>query len=139
MPLAPLRERRDLCRLLRDLGGRQREALAGHDYDALIAVLGERRSVLERLTRLTVPAREWPSRRDRLGAAERVEGDALSAEANAILAQLARAEEEAVAELKGQRDKTLADLREIGSAGRVNAAYRDSLAPATRRSLDVDR
>lgn len=139
MPLMSLRERRDLCRALKDLAGRQREALAARDYDGLIELLGERKALLGRLASLGPSLGEWAASRDSLADSERAEGDRLWAEARSLLAELARAEHEAVAELTSQRDATQAELREIAAAGRVNAAYRDSLAPVTHRSLDVDR
>lgn len=139
MPLSALRERRDLCRTLRDLAGRQREALAARDYDVLIELLGERKALLARLARSSPSICDWMASRDSLAASERAEGDRLWVEARSLLGDLARAEQEAIAELTAQRDATQAELREIAAAGRVNAAYRDSLAPVTHRSLDVDR
>lgn len=139
MGLVPLRERRDLCRALQALAVRQRETLETRDYDALIACLGERKTLLGRLAAVTPGPGDWADSREGLPAAMRAEGDALWAETRSLLAGLAEAETLAIAELTSQRDATQAELREIASAGRVNAAYRDSLAPVTHRSLDVGR
>lgn len=139
MTIAALRERRDLCRSLKSLAEGQRTALADGDYDLLIRILGERRGLLDRLSAATAASRDWPASRGLLSEAERREGDSLWAETRLLLGDLARAEQEAVAELTARRDATRDELRDLSSAGRVNAAYRDSLAPVTHRSLDVDR
>lgn len=134
-----LRDRRDLCRTLGELSKRQHEALAGRDYDALIEVLHEKGALLDRLAHLTQSVRDWSAVRETVPATERSVADELIAEANHLLLQAADAEHEAVNELKTHRDATQQELREISAAGQVHTAYRDSLAPATHRSLDVDR
>jgi hypothetical protein len=139
MSLVTLRTRRDLSRSLQELSARQREALEGQDYDALIALLSEKRSVIDRLVTLTPSAHDWIGRRQMLPAGEREEGEALLSETNRLLAEINDAERIAVDELTRQRERTRAQLLEINAAGRVHSAYRDSLAPVTRRSLDVDR
>lgn len=139
MALRELRERRDLCRSLMSLAEAQKAALADGDYDSVIQILGERRGLLDRLGSASAASRDWPSSRGLLSDAERREGDSLWDETRLLLGELARAERDAVAELTARRDATRDELRDIASAGRVNAAYRDSLAPVTHRSLDVDR
>lgn len=134
-----LRNRYDLCRTLRTLAERQREALAERDYDALIGLLGEKRSAIERLAALTPVARDWAAARHAASDRERTEGEALLAETNRLLAEVSRVDADATEELTRQRDATRNDLSEINAAGRVHSAYRDALAPATHRSLDVDR
>ena len=139
MTIATLRTRRDLSRSLRELSQRQTEALSLRDYDALIQVVSEKRSVIDRISTLTPAAREWLDGRHTLSAGEREAGEALMAEANQLLADIGSLESSAIEELARQRDETRRELLEINSAGRVHSAYRDSLAPITRRSLDVDR
>jgi len=139
MAIVALRERRDLCRSLKSVAESQREALAGEDYESLIRVLGERRVLLDRLAAAATASRDWPTTRTLLPEAERIEGDALWNETRTLLGELARAEQEAITDLTARRDATREELRDIASAGRANAAYRDSLAPVTHRSLDVDR
>ena len=139
LSLVALRTRRDLSRALQGLAARQREALGECDYDGLIEILGEKRTVIDRLISLTPVARDWAERRQRLGHAERAEGDALLAETNRTLAEVTNSERVAVDELTRHREGTRAQLLEINAAGQVHSAYRDSLAPSTRRSLDVDR
>lgn len=139
MTLAALLERRDICRSLKSLAECQRAALAEGDYDSLIEILGERRGLLDRLAAATEASRDWPASRATLSEVHRRDGDALWNETRALLGDLARAEQEAIADLTARRDATRDELRDIASAGRANAAYRDSLAPITHRSLDVDR
>jgi hypothetical protein len=139
MTLVTLRTRRDLSRSLRELSARQREALEGQDYDALIGLLSEKRSVIDRLVMLTPSAHDWMAKRQTLPVSEREEGEALLSETNRLLAEINDAERVAVDELTSQRERTRSQLLEINAAGRVHSAYRDSLAPVTRRSLDVDR
>lgn len=139
MSIARMRARRDLCRTLQTLSERQRDALAEQNYDELIAVLNEKRSLLEQLAGHSAAARNWPAESVFLSAEDRAAGEALLGEANQLIADAARREQEDVAELTQQRDSTQAALNEIASAGRVHTAYRDALAPVTHRSLDVDR
>jgi hypothetical protein len=139
MSIVSLRTRRDLCHSLQALSGRQSDALAQRDYDGLIELLGEKRSVIDRIAALTGSVREWSENRSRLPAAERLEGEALVSEMERLLEALGASEQAAVEELAKQRDATRGELLEINSAGRVHSAYRDTLAPATRRSLDVNR
>jgi hypothetical protein len=139
MILAKLRERRNICRTLLELSSRQRATLSDRNYDDLIALLGEKQTLLERLAALSSAARNWNAERVFLSPGERAEGEQLVAEGTRLLADAARHEEADIAELTSQRDATQAELREISSAGRVHAAYRDSLAPVTHRSLDVGR
>ena len=139
MSIITLRTRRDLCRSLHDLSQRQRDALGRRDYDVLIELLGEKRSVIDRITALSGPVQHWSMNRSRHPASERVEGEALLAEMEQLLGELGDSEQAAVEELTKQRDETRGELLEINAAGRVHSAYRDTLAPATRRSLDVNR
>ena len=134
-----MRARRDLCHALLALSDRQRNSLADQNYDELIALLGEKRSLLEQLAAHSAVVRNWSAERVFLSAEDRSQGEAFLIEANQLLADAARREQEDVAELTQQRDSTQAALNEIASAGRVHTAYRDSLAPTTHRSLDVDR
>ena len=138
MPIRPLRDRRDLCRTLRVLADRQREALVAEDYDALLAVLAEKQRLLDRLPAANAAARDWSTARAGVAEPDRSEGDALAAEGGRLLAELLRIEEESVADLTARRDATRDELRDLNAAGRVHSAYRDALAPVTHRSLDVD-
>ena len=139
IPLVSLQKRRNICRTLHELAGRQREALAAEDYDALISILGERKGLLEDLAATGGTVRTWAADREGLPDRQRAEGDALWEETRLLLASLAESEREAIGELASRRDATQAELRDLASAGRVNSAYRDSLAPVTHRSLDVGR
>lgn len=139
MSVTRMRARRDLCRALQTLSDRQRAALSQQNYDDLIALLGEKQVLLEQLAGCSAVVHNWAAERVFLSAADRAEGEALLKEANQLLADAARREQDDVAELTQQRDSTQAALSEIASAGRVHTAYRDALAPATHRSLDVDR
>lgn len=139
MSVSRIRARRDLCRALQGLSERQRNALAEQNYDELIALLGEKRSLLEQLAACSSVARNWAAERVFVSPEDRAEGEALLREANQLLADAAQREQQDVAELTLQRDSTQAALNEIASAGRVHTAYRDALAPVTHRSLDVDR
>lgn len=132
-----LRVRKELCCSLRTLATDQAQALSERDYDRLIAVLAEKSRLLDRLGQLTEPVREYSS--SHLDPDERAAANTLMADANLILMELADAEHQAVAELLSQRAVTERELREIAAAGQVHSAYRDSLAPVTHRSLDVDR
>lgn len=131
MPPQALLDRLDVCHALRSCGERQAAALADRDYDALLAVLSEKRRLLDRLPRTAAAS---PG----LSEADRAASSAIVDEAGRLLAELARDEDADMALLLRQRNETRDALRELTDAGRVHAAYRDALGPSTHRSLDID-
>lgn len=139
MTIARLRERRDLSCRLAELSERQRLALGDRDYESLIGILSEKQTLLERLAVLSAAARNWSAERVFVSPGERAEGEALLNEGTRLLGEAARLETDDIAELTAQRNAAQAALQEISSAGQVHSAYRDALAPATHRSLDVGR
>jgi flagellar biosynthesis/type III secretory pathway chaperone len=139
MSVSRMRTRRDLCRALQTLSEKQRTALTEQNYDELIILLGEKRTLLEQLAAYSSVATNWAAERVFLSPEDRAEGEALLNEANRLLADAAQREQHDVVELTQQRDATQTALNEIASSGRVHTAYRDALAPVTHRSLDVDR
>ncbi|MDQ3333192.1 MAG: hypothetical protein M3552_21515, partial [Planctomycetota bacterium] len=99
MSVTRLRERRDLCRTLLELSDRQRAALAERRYDDLIVLLGEKRTLLDRLAVLSSAARNWAAERVFLSAADRAAGEELLVEGNGMLGEAERDEQQDIAEL----------------------------------------
>jgi hypothetical protein len=65
--------------------------------------------------------------------------EAALAESETLLAELLEHERESTTVLARRRDETRRQLQNIASGGQANEAYRDTLAPATSRHLDVDQ
>lgn len=139
MTLTILRERRDLCRELHRLTDEEQCSISQSDYDALIEILAQKRSVVERLLESSPVAREWPKAHASFSVDDRAEGERLLAESRQLLARIAESETHAINALMEQRDSTQRQLSEIASSGQANVAYRDALAPATHRSLDISQ
>lgn len=141
--LATFRARKQLCAALLELSRRQRALIDADDYTQLLVVLGQKQRILGRLEELK--GREpdllerWQAERDGLESTTRAECDQALAETETILADLAEEENDATQHLAQRRDETRRELEALAQGSEVHDAYRDSLAPATHRHLDVDR
>jgi hypothetical protein len=137
------RVRRERCAKLLELSRRQSELIAVHDYTSLLSVLGRKQRLLGELDQLGQELPElwanWRQERDRLDGECREDCDHLLAETEAILADLVLEEKRSAASLTQRRDSLREQLESISTGARVHDAYRDNLAPATHRRLNIDR
>ena len=135
--------RRDHCHKLLELSRRQMELINQDDYNQLLAVLGQKQRILTQLDDLKKqhrrPLEFWQHNRDQLDATLRDDCQHLLAETEAVIAQLLEEETASTRHLTDRRDATQKQLQAISQGTQVHRAYRDSLAPSTRRHLDVDQ
>jgi len=136
-----LQMRRQHCRNLLDLSRRQRGLIDASDYSHLLTVLGQKQRLLGRLDELNTQhpdfRGQWATLRT-LGDPEwRDDCEHVLAETEAILADLLAEEQESTEFLTQRRDDTQKQLQAVSQGARVHEAYRECLAPATHRHLDV--
>jgi len=136
-------DRRDLFQNLLDLSKRQHELIEQEKFSELFELLSCKQQILNRLDVLSTGQQpvwhSWREDRDQLDPAIRADCEAALAETEGILKQLLNAEGESTNLLVRRRDDTRRQLEAIAQGNRVHEAYRDSLAPATHRRLDVDQ
>jgi hypothetical protein len=134
---------REHWRRLLELSRRQMAMIEADDYPQLLSVLGQKQRILGHLDDLKqrYPGlrERWLSRRGTIDPELSDDCNHVLAETEAILAQLMKEEQISTERLTGRRDKTQQELQAISNATEVHKAYRDGLAPATHRHLDVDR
>lgn len=137
-----LESRHDTCRALLELSRSQASLIEADDYSELLAVLGRKQSLIERLAE-TKRSHEhvwtnWKSVRAELASDSRDRCDELVERTESLLAELVQLEETSTRSLVARREETRVELRRIDDGSRTNMAYRDSLAPSTHRHLDID-
>jgi hypothetical protein len=133
--VALLTEQRDLYARLDGLADRQRLLISGDEPEDLLAVLGERQTVLDRLGVLAADMRpyqqSWRDVRGRLSGEEGARADRLILEVNCLLAGILE-KDEADARLLAARKhaaaQAMGDLKKSRAAG---AAYAASAQSAT--------
>lgn len=128
---------------LLDLSRQQLGLVESDDYTRLLTLLGGKQQVIHRLEALgrRDPRLwdDWRETRDRLTPPARSACEQVLAETESLLAQLLEQERVSTETLKARRDETARELRSVAAGSRVNQAYRDSLAPATHRHLNLDQ
>ena len=141
--LTLFQSRRDHCHALLNLSRTQQELIRADDYTGLLVVLGQKQMILGRLDEVTSRHREiisqWQSLREQLDAETRLNCDHVLAETEAILAELIEEENNSTQGIVRRRDAAHSELQSLQQGNRVNHAYRDALAPATHRYLDLDQ
>ncbi len=132
---------RECCRRLLDLSRSQDRLIEENDYDELLAVLGKKQQVLDQIAKFEEHRPRiksmWKSLRGQLDDTLRGRCESLLDETAADLEELVRQEHRSSREIERRRAGTQQELRNLDQGERVQAAYRDSLAPVTHRRLDV--
>jgi len=124
-----LSEQRRLYVQLSGLADQQRSLITGDDPERLLAVLGDRQQVLDRLEalgrRLQPYQRNWVQTRARMSRVQEREVDVLVSEINRLLSAIV-AKDEADAQLlaarKSSTSKSIAGLKTARQAGAAYAA-----------------
>lgn len=136
-------DRRQCFAELLELSRQQLGLVESDDYTRLLTLLGGKQQIIHRLEALggRQPRLwdDWREARDGLAPAARGACDQVLAETETLLAQLLEQERVSTETLKARRDETACELRTVAAGSRVNQAYRDSLASATHRHLDLDQ
>lgn len=113
------------------------------DYTRLLSLLGSKQRVIGRLEEIgKLHPRlwdAWRTARTQLPPVERATCERLLAETEALLAELLEHERVGTEQLARRRDHTQLELQDVTTGSQAQSAYRDSLAPATHRHLDIDQ
>lgn len=137
-----LTTRRALCEELLDLSARQRRLIAEDDYPRLLEVLARKQRLLGRLDAAepshTTLKEQWLSLRDTLDPDVRRDCEQILNDLDEMFQRLLDEERSGISDLTHRRDEAQRQLQAISDGPRVHAAYRDSLAPATHRHLNID-
>lgn len=136
-----MQKRYAMCQSLLELSLQQDQFIETDNYTALVEILGKKQQVLGQLDSMNQkhPAlkEQWLKHRDQIPQNSRVECDKMLANVEEVLSKLMQHEEQATNSLVKRRDETQKKLNDIATGTQVNEEYRDNLAPATHRHLDV--
>lgn len=134
-------QRRQYFRDLLQLSRGQLALVETDDHAQLLSLLGAKQRIIGRLEDLGQRRpelwQEWRRERDRLDPGDRASCESALAETESVLAELLETERICTETLSQRRDATRRELQRVVHGSHVNQAYRDSLAPATHRHLDV--
>jgi hypothetical protein len=150
MPTAPrtldvaavVKTRLEYCRALRALSVRQMELIESEDDAAILQVLSQKQQLLEEFSRApqqTQFRQQWRASRDALTPDLRSDCERMLAECEAVLDDVLQREQAGADRLAARRDNSQQQLQMITHGAQAHGAYRDCLAPATHRFLDVNQ
>lgn len=132
---------RECCREMLELSREQRQLIERDDYTELLAVLGKKQKQLKRLDEFSKHRPQirslWRAHRDGLHEDVREECEELLLQTETDLAELVSQERECTDRLQSRRIDLHGELKNISQGERVSEAYRETLAPATHRRIDV--
>jgi hypothetical protein len=136
-------DRRQCFADLLELSRRQLQLVETDDYPQLLGLLGGKQQILGRLEAISIREPrlwdEWRRERDRVAVATRQACEQTLADTEVLLAELLEHERISTDTLARRREQTARQLQAVAGGSRVNQAYRDCLAPATHRHLDLDQ
>lgn len=122
-----LLEQRDLYRRLLGLAGHQRALIASDREEELLAVLGERQTIIDRLGVLAERFRpiqqKWPQVRARLSAEQSSRIDELLTEINGMLAELVEHDKQDAVALADRKAATASAVQGVKRVKQARAAY----------------
>lgn len=136
-------ERRGCFAELLRLSREQSELVESEDYDRLLSLLAGKQRVIGRLEEIGRARPElwrlWRASRDSLTGVSRRTCEEILVETETMLSELMERERVSTEALTKRRNDTQRQLHCVAAGARVNDEYRDSLAPATNRFLDLDQ
>jgi len=139
--LSLFQERHDQSRILLSLSEQQHHAINQNQLDDLLSILGRKQRVLDAMGIISQQKPQlwdsWKKERDDLSEHTRRHCDRLLDETENLLAKLIDQEQQGTETLTQKRDETKNQLEQISQSVQANNAYRDNLAPATHRHLDI--
>lgn len=141
--LIPLLTRQlELYRRLKRLSDRQRELVCQRDPQPLLALLAERREVVDQVAtlngRLTGLRDQIRPDLTPLSSDCRRQADSLLADAAATLQHILAADEQDAGLLRARRTSTADDLASLSTAGQACRAYARDLSPGGPALLNTD-
>lgn len=139
--LSLFQTRHDQSRILLTLSKQQQQAIEHNQMDDLLSILGRKQKVITAMEVLSKQQPElwknWKHERDQFSEHIQRHCDRLLQETENFLAQLIQQEQQDTDALTKRRDETKTQLEQISQSVQTNQAYRDNLAPATHRHLDI--
>ncbi|HAH48930.1 MAG TPA: hypothetical protein DCM07_29635 [Planctomycetaceae bacterium] len=133
--------RLEYSRALLTLSLQQQELIKEDDYSSLLDVLGKKQRLLGQLDQYTkqLPRlwEQWQQDRDLLPDGQRAACEQILSDSEAVLAQLLKNEDTSTQSMVDRRDRTKQQIQSLNQGAKVGEAYRDSLAPATHRHLNI--
>ena len=141
--LTAFKTRRKFCRALLKLSRQQRALIDEDDYTQLLIILGRKQRILGHLEDLKKEhpglLKCWKTGRSGIDPEVRDDCEHILAETETILSELVHKEATSTEHMNRRRDATRKQLQSLNQGTEVNQSYRDNLAPATSRHLDVNR
>ncbi|GMV96246.1 MAG: hypothetical protein AMXMBFR83_06140 [Phycisphaerae bacterium] len=135
--IALLTEQCGLYAQLGQLSRGQRALITGESAEQLLAVLGERQRLIDRLEelgrRLRPFQRDWPAVRGAMSPSEGRRADELIARANGLLAGILQADAADAELLAARRGEAADGVTHVRSARKAGAAYAEGAASAGSR------
>jgi hypothetical protein len=129
--LIPLLTRQlELYRTLQQLAERQRALVTREDTQPLLALLAERRQIVDALTRMSrelAPVQaQWRQNREKVAAKEQAHIESLLGESSSILQTVLEHDAEDARQLAARKTTTAGQLERIGTGRNALAAYHDA-------------
>jgi len=138
-----LQRRREFCRTLLELSGRQRHFIAEGNYAELLSVVARKQRVLGRLEALKESQpeslRHWKQQRDHLEPALRKRCESLLKDIEDILKELLTEEQFCTETLTRRRDATQQQLEEISNGRSAHRAYGKETSAGSQQFLDINQ
>lgn len=129
-------------RLLK-LSVQQQDLIDQDDYSGLLDVLGTKQRLLGQLDQYTkqLPTlwEKWVRDREELSIEQRKTCEQILNESEKVLAKLLKNEDSSTQCMAERCDQTKRQIQSLNQGAKVGEAYRDSLAPATHRHLNIDQ
>jgi len=125
--LSLLTEQHGLYRQLHDLSGQQAQSIRDGSTEQLLALLSQRQTVIDHITRLNTqiaPYREnWPALRDKVDASQRDRVHQVLDEIEHLLNQVVEQDERDRNELQGAQAHVGTQMTRVNQSGRAIQAY----------------
>lgn len=135
--------RLEYSKALLKLSFQQQALIDQDDYSGLLDVLGKKQRLLGQLDQYTkkLPTlwKRWKGDRDLLSLEQRETCEEILSESEAVLSTLLENEDMSTKSMVDRRDRTKQQVQSLNQGEKVGEAYRDSLAPATHRHLNIDQ
>lgn len=139
--LPTLKRHHDLCAKLLDCSRQQMALIVEEDYTELLSVISRKQRLIEEWDNLKQQhprlVETWNLHRAHLPETDRAVCEGLIRGIQNLYETLLREEQESTNALSLRRDATQRQLQNISQGAQTHEAYRDHLAPATHRHLDV--
>ncbi len=139
--LETFQRQHELCASLLECSRQQMALIVDENYTDLLGVISRKQRLIEQWDELKQRQRglvhTWRERRPNLPPDERIACENLIQGIQTLYETLLDEERESTEALTRRRDVAKGQLQSISKGAQTHQAYRDHLAPATHRHLDV--